>query len=132
MNSTEHNPKMMAVFGPRAFHLERLVDATGISGTGQIAEGCVFADGTCVLRWLTKNRSTAVYASMRDLIAIHGHGGGTVVRWHGFRADSFDAKACLNCGHAMGDHWMDGAGICASGGCSCCIMEHPEFVPKEG
>ena len=24
---------------------------------------------------------------------------------------------------------MDGACICSAGGCSCCLMEHPEFKP---
>lgn len=40
-----------------------------------------FPDGTCVLRWATDDSSTAVYESLRVLLAIHGHGGSTLVRW---------------------------------------------------
>lgn len=63
------------------FQLHRDADATGVSGTGVICEGVQFTDGTCVLRWLTDHRSTAVYASMDDLVAIHGHDGATRVVW---------------------------------------------------
>lgn len=63
---------------PRTFYLYRSTDDTGVSGTGMVAEGAEFSDGTCVLRWLTETSSTAVYASMADLVAIHGHSGATV------------------------------------------------------
>lgn len=66
----------------RTFHLERDEDATGISGTGIVAWGCRFPDGTAVLRWATAKASTAVYASLEDLEAIHGHGGLTRIVWH--------------------------------------------------
>jgi len=39
----------------------------------------VFVDGTAVLRWRTGTASTAVYASIADVEAIHGHGGKTRV-----------------------------------------------------
>lgn len=65
----------------RRFVLDRLEDASGVSGTGPVAEGVAFTDGTAVLRWTTAHRSTAVYASMAELEAIHGHEGRTVVRW---------------------------------------------------
>lgn len=61
--------------------LDRLVDETGISGTGEVAEGVLFTDGTCAMRWRTLHKSTGVYASMVDVEAIHGHNGQTVVRW---------------------------------------------------
>lgn len=133
MNSTQHNPKMLAIGPPRPFDLVRLVDATGISGTGKVAEGCVFSDGTVALRWLTEHRSTVIYESAREVLAIHGHGGQTELRYH--HAEGWgipgrtDDRACSNCAHAVGDHIMDGASICCAGGCSCCLMEHPEFKP---
>lgn len=127
MNSTEHQPKMTAIGPPRTFSLLRLKDATGISGTGEVAEGCVLSDGTTVVRWLTAHRSTAIYESAREVLAIHGHGGQTEIRYH-VPGDS-DDRACSNCAHAWSDHWQDGACICTAGGCSCCLMEHPEFKP---
>lgn len=68
-------------FIPRLFQLVRHEDETGISGTGAVAEGVKFSDGTCVLRWLTEHSSTAVYASISELEAIHGHNGKTEVVW---------------------------------------------------
>lgn len=65
----------------RRFALNRLEDETGISGTGVIADGVTFEDGTTVLRWRTTNSSTAIYSSPETMEAIHGHGGKTVVVW---------------------------------------------------
>ena len=36
-------------------------------------EGVVFSDGSVAIRWLTAKRSTAIWASMDDMLAIHGH-----------------------------------------------------------
>jgi hypothetical protein len=63
------------------FVLDRREDISGISGTGVVAEGVMFSDGTSVLRWVVGKRSTAVYDCMEDLVAIHGHHGATQVRW---------------------------------------------------
>lgn len=61
----------------RAFHLHRFVDETGISGTGKVAQGVVFDDGSCALRWMTDAKSTGVYDNIATLERIHGHGGKT-------------------------------------------------------
>jgi hypothetical protein len=61
----------------RRFHLIRYEDETGVSGTGHIADGCVFDDGTAVLRWRTRHSSTAVYQSIAHVELIHGHNGAT-------------------------------------------------------
>lgn len=61
----------------RHFFLVREVDISGVSGTGRVAEGFVFEDGTTALRWLTEHRSTAIYSSLDTLDAIHGHNGST-------------------------------------------------------
>jgi len=63
----------------RTFHLNRVVDETGVSGTGRVAQGVVFDDGTCVLRWLTATPGTTVFASLEALTAVHGHDGKTQV-----------------------------------------------------
>ena len=65
----------------RQFELERLEDETGISGTGAVAEGVEFYDGTVALRWRTSTASTAFYDSVADVETIHGHGGKTVIRF---------------------------------------------------
>lgn len=63
----------------RIFDLVRNEDESGISGTGYIAEGVEFSDGTCVMRWLTNTASTALYANVNELVKIHGHQGKTIV-----------------------------------------------------
>jgi hypothetical protein len=65
----------------KLFELRRTIDATGVSGTGTVAQGVQFDDGVCALRWLTATSSTAVYASVEDLEHLHGHGGATRVEW---------------------------------------------------
>lgn len=58
----------------------RSEDETGISGTGVVAEGVEFLDGTVVIRWQTHgddHHSTVVWSSLADAEAIHGHGGKT-------------------------------------------------------
>lgn len=65
----------------RRFELYRNEDQTGVSGTGVVAEGVEFSDGTACLRWRTRFSSTAIYSSMLDIIQIHGHSGATKVIW---------------------------------------------------
>jgi hypothetical protein len=65
----------------RRFLLDRLEDVSGTSGTGFVAEGVVFTDGTVALRWTVELQSTALYSSVDDLLAIHGHSGSTRLQW---------------------------------------------------
>lgn len=66
---------------PLRFKLQRGVDVSGASGTGHVADGVEFPDGTAVIRWRTEYRSTAVYDSVSELEIIHGHAGATRVVW---------------------------------------------------
>lgn len=63
----------------KLFELHRHEDESGVSGTGIVAKGAIFEDGTAVMRWLTEHRSTAIYTTVEELDAIHGHGGKTEV-----------------------------------------------------
>lgn len=65
----------------RRFHLNRVEDETGISGTGIVTDGIVFDDGSVVMKWNTETTSVALYQSIEDVITIHGHNGRTVVQW---------------------------------------------------
>ncbi len=65
----------------KRFHLIRQVDVSNFSGTGTVVEGIMFSDGSCAVRWLTKYTSWAIYNSIEDVIAIHGHEGATNVEW---------------------------------------------------
>lgn len=65
----------------RRFQLQRDVDVSGVSGTGVVALGVAFPDGTCVVRWLGERQSTVVWPSVEDVEVIHGHGGATRIVW---------------------------------------------------
>jgi hypothetical protein len=65
----------------KTFKLLRKEDATGISGTGIVAEGVQFSNGKCALSWLTEFTSMAIYDDIGTLEKIHGHGGKTVIEW---------------------------------------------------
>ena len=66
--------------GLRRFHFERLKDASGVSGCGRVAEGCLFTDsGEVVIHRLGKHSSINLYRSMEDVIHVHGHQGCTEI-----------------------------------------------------
>jgi hypothetical protein len=67
---------------PRRFHLVRHVDVSGISGTGVVAEGVEWSDGTVALRWAGRYPTTTVWQDgINALLTIHGHHGATTVHW---------------------------------------------------
>jgi len=66
---------------PRRFRLLRHVDVSGVSGTGVVAEGVEFSDGSAALRWHGDYPTTTVWESIGSLVAVHGHQGATVVEW---------------------------------------------------
>ena len=66
---------------PRRFRLYRHKDPSGVSGTGWVAEGVQFTDGAVALRWPGEHPCTVPWDSIDRIIAVHGHGGLTEVRW---------------------------------------------------
>lgn len=76
----------------RTFVLIRREDVTGLSGTGVVAEGIEFSDGTVAMRWLQDGVSefhaergvrptTVVHENITSVEALHGHNGATVVEF---------------------------------------------------
>lgn len=65
----------------RRFILVRTKDLTGVSGIGVVAEGTVFTDGLSVIRWLKEPYAMGVYQTLNDVIAVHGHEGGTQLQF---------------------------------------------------
>ncbi len=66
---------------PRRFQLVRIVDVSGVSGTGVVADGIEWPDGTVVIRWRGSVPSTACWASTKAAMTVHGHNGATVLEW---------------------------------------------------
>lgn len=67
----------------RRFVLDRHTDQTGISGTGVVAEGVQFADGTVALRWAGRWPSSVAFyqGGVGAVNAVHGHDGSTQLVW---------------------------------------------------
>jgi hypothetical protein len=65
----------------RTFRLYRGKDMSGVSGTGYVAEGVEFSDGTVVLRWTSKTPTTEIHPDIGTLRLLHGHYGSTRVEW---------------------------------------------------
>lgn len=66
----------------RQFWLVRETDVSGISGTGVVAEGVRFSDGSVVVRWVVgDHHSTVLWESVEAVLAIHGHNGATRLIW---------------------------------------------------
>lgn len=71
----------------RTFILRRDTDVTGVSLTGDIAEGVQFSNGQVVLCWRTIpgppeiKPSIAVWPDMESMIGVHGHDGATYPVW---------------------------------------------------
>ncbi|MGW0006122.1 hypothetical protein ACWDT6_20060 [Nocardia grenadensis] len=63
----------------RFFQLHRDRDLTGYSGTGVVADGVVWPDGTVSMCWRGPVRTTVEAACLTDIETIHGHDGATRV-----------------------------------------------------
>jgi hypothetical protein len=78
------------VDGLRRFQVYRSKDVTGLSGTGIVADGIEFPDGTCAVRWREVTgehydrgvrATTVIFANATAVEALHGHNGATVLVW---------------------------------------------------
>jgi hypothetical protein len=65
----------------RRFHFNRVEDASGISGTGRVAEGVLFGNGLVALTWNSVHKCVNIYTSLAEMMAVHGHEGKTVLVW---------------------------------------------------
>jgi hypothetical protein len=62
---------------PRLFALHRDRDVTGISGTGLVADGVLWPDGSASIRWRGDRPSIVFWHDLDHAEQIHGHGGHT-------------------------------------------------------
>ena len=66
----------------RLFRLVRHTDASGVRGTGTLAEGVEWSDGTVAVRWRGPWPSTSTWdGGIEALLAAHGNAGRTQVHW---------------------------------------------------
>lgn len=65
---------------PRSFLLVRHRDVSGVSGTGAVAEGVEWTDGSASLRWRGEHAATTFWETGIGAIrAVHGHSGDTEI-----------------------------------------------------
>ncbi len=67
----------------RRFVLNRIVDETGVSGTGVVAEGVLFSNGIVALHWTSEFPTSVVFhhRGMESVEKVHGHSGSTRIEW---------------------------------------------------
>ena len=66
----------------RRFVLVRNVDVSGVSGTGVVAEGVRWTNGTASVCWRGEHPSIVAWPrGMTSVQFVHGHGGNSVVAW---------------------------------------------------
>lgn len=95
---------------PRRFYLQRNTDVTGVSGTGRVADGILWTDGTVSVRWLGERPSTVFWDDLAHAEHVHGHGGHTRIVWLDWPTAAVDADLpCMFCidGHGAPTrcHW---------------------------
>ncbi len=57
--------------GPQAFKMVRNADETGVSGTGVVAEGCVFGNWLVAVCWTSATPCMQTWMSFEAFQAIH-------------------------------------------------------------
>ncbi|MFE6126663.1 hypothetical protein ACFQ6Q_00100 [Streptomyces sp. NPDC056437] len=102
LNTPRHRPEehdMTNPQPPRRFYLQRDNDITGVSGTGRVADGVLWPDGTASVRWLGERPSVVFWdGGFEDAEAVHGHGGHTRVIWLDWEGASVDPDLpCMYC-----------------------------------
>lgn len=65
----------------KRFYLQRKADVSGVSGTGNVAEGVQFDNGKATMCWLSKRLTISVFDSVEELVELHGHEGNTELVW---------------------------------------------------
>jgi hypothetical protein len=96
----------------RRFELYRYRDPGGVSGTGVVAHGCEFVDGSVSLRWLGDNPCTSVWTDIDSMLAVHGHLGASDVRY--LDADPFEVDHAEPRERASGNDLVEAATLAAS------------------
>ncbi|MGW7248842.1 hypothetical protein [Streptomyces decoyicus] len=67
---------------PRLFVLRRHIDVSGVSGTGNVADGVLWPDKTASIRWRGEHPSIVFWDRGRVSVEhIHGHQGATEVEF---------------------------------------------------
>ena len=66
-------PPPLAPRGIKTFTVCRQADETGVSGTGVVIEGAIFATGQAIIHWLypPPRGGIAIFDSLEDFLKVH-------------------------------------------------------------
>jgi hydroxymethylpyrimidine/phosphomethylpyrimidine kinase len=76
----------------KAFYLLRHEDVHGNSGTGVVAEGVIFYDGTGAFTWLSPEKTVTTFQSIQTIKRLHSHQGRTEIVIEGGRTKKAQEK----------------------------------------
>lgn len=66
----------------KRFLLKRIIDDSGVSGTGYVAFGVEWPSKKVTIEWIVgENISQENHESLESCMAVHGHGKHTLVEW---------------------------------------------------
>jgi hypothetical protein len=65
----------------RRFYIQRDVDVTGASGTGRVADGVLWSDGSASVRWRGEHASVVFWDRFESALWVHLHGGASRIVW---------------------------------------------------
>ncbi|UBF29834.1 hypothetical protein K9N68_37120 (plasmid) [Kovacikia minuta CCNUW1] len=71
----------------KPFFLLRHKDISGVSGTGNVAQGCLMSSGKVLLSWHSNHPSGSMHESFGAVQATHGHGGATEIVFESDKPD---------------------------------------------
>ncbi|MCM8552266.1 hypothetical protein [Streptomyces sp. STCH 565 A] len=89
---------------PRRFHLQRLTDVIGATGTGRVADGILWPDGSATVHWRGQDNSDVFWPTGMDGIRRRScHDGATHIVWDD--PEPAPAGHCPHCpdGHTPAD-----------------------------
>jgi hypothetical protein len=123
-----NDPDPQSPRAPRPFLLLRHRDVSGVSGTGVVAEGTQWTDGTASLRWRGEHPVVAFWQSgIEAIVAVHGHGGSTEVCFV-----PSDGRAASTLAEVAGRRRQAGDHQDVGGFCSCCGTVAPCHAMRRG
>ena len=88
----------------KRFYLLRHEDLHGHAGTGVVAEGTIFGDGTGSFTWLTERKTVTAFLRVKDIKDLHSHEGRTEIIIEGTRGAKEKFEMCQSMAH---DRWKE-------------------------
>jgi len=114
----------------RRFKLVRHADVSGVSGTGHVADGVIWPDGTATVRWRGDHPSTVSWdGGQASVEHVHGHGGATEIVWFDpepSRSEAADQLGVCDVAVWDGPYRMNCGYVLTNGRCP----SHGQQVPR--